>query len=203
MDNTSRVGNISSSTSISSSNSGNSSGGKAIDVNSSRRAHTGIASSIARTIGVSSIGTSISTIDTSIGVSTIGRVSISTIECISISLSLPLGNMDNTSRVGNISSSSSISSSKGGDSSGGKAIDVNSSRGAHTGIASSIAKTIGVSSIGTIETSSIGVSTTIEARISIGSIVGVSFSISHGTSGQNNNSQELVHVEYFCDFKDA
>jgi len=166
-----RVGNIPSGTSIASSNSRDSSRGKTIDVDSSRVTHTSIASSIAKTIGVSSIGSSIAqTIGTSIAETSIA---IGSVVGISLSLSLSLGNMNNTPRVGGIPSSSSIASSNSRESSRGKTIDIDCSRGAHASIASSIAKTIGEASVG----SSIGIaSIRSNARIAIGSIVRVSIS---------------------------
>merc|ERR1711892_325185 len=55
---------------------------------------------------------------------------------VSLGFSLSLGHMDNSSRVGNISASTSIASSNSGDSSRGQAIDANRSRGAQAGITS-------------------------------------------------------------------
>merc|ERR1712203_730649 len=51
------------------------------------------------------------------------RVSMMSIESISISFSLTLGNMDNTSRVGNISASTSIGTMDSRDSSRGNTMD--------------------------------------------------------------------------------
>merc|ERR1711892_1174156 len=112
--------------------------------------------------------------------------------------------MDNSSRVGNIPTSTSIASSNGGNSSRGQAIDAHRGRGAQTGITSSMAKTIRISSVGTIHTSTISTSSihtstintsTIgtsdwKASIAICCIVRVSFGLSHGTSSQTYDSQE-------------
>merc|ERR1711937_1000814 len=186
----STVGTVPASSSISSSNSRGSSRGKASNVDSSRGSQVSIATiAIAKTIGVSSIGSSIAqTISTSIAETSIAIGSV-----VGISLSLSLGDMDNSGRVGDIPPSSSIASSKGGESSRGKTIDADSSRGAHASVASSVAETIGVGSVGT----SVGVASIASKAIAIGSVVGVSISLSHGASGQTHNSQELVHVECF------
>ena len=55
-----------------------------------------------------------------------------------LSLSLPLGDMDDTSRVGDITSSTSISSSDSRDGSRGKSSNVHGGRRRDTGVASSI-----------------------------------------------------------------
>merc|ERR1712123_277672 len=123
--------------------------------------------------------------------------------------------MDNSSRVGNIPASTSISASNCGNSSRGEAIDAHRGRGAQTGVTSGKAKTIGISSVGTISTSTINTSTistssihtstintsTIgtsdwKTSIAICGIVRVSFGLSHGTSGQTYDSQEFVHVDF-------
>ena len=56
---------------------------------------------------------------------------------VGISLSFPLGDMDDTSRVGDITSGTSVSSSNSRDGSRGKSSNVHRSRGGDTGIASS------------------------------------------------------------------
>merc|ERR1739838_1064676 len=140
MDNSGRVGDITSSTSISTSNSGNSSGSKTSNVGAGRGAVGSISSSI-RISSISGIAkTSIS--KTSIRISTIKESRVS----LSISLGLTLSDMDNTGRVGNITSSTGISSGYGRDSSGSKTSDVSAGRGA-VGSISSKAKTISKSSI--------------------------------------------------------
>merc|ERR1719147_593493 len=168
----STVGTVPASSSISSSNSRGSSRGKASNVDSSRGSQVSIATiAIAKTIGVSPIGSSIAqTIGTSIAETSIA---IGSVVGISLSLSLSLGDMDNSGRVGDIPPSSSIASSKGGESSRGE--------------------TIGVGSVGT----SVGVAGIASKAIAVGSVVGVSIGLSHGASGQTHNSQELVHVECF------
>merc|ERR1719147_159124 len=135
------VGTVPASSSISSSNSRGSSRGKASNVESSRGSQVSIATiAIAKTIGVCSIGSSITqTIGTSIAETSIA---IGSVVGISLSLSLSLGDMNNTPRVGGIPSSSSIASSNSRESGRGETIDIDCSRVTHTGIASSIAKTI-------------------------------------------------------------
>merc|ERR1719234_176711 len=68
---------------------------------------------------------------------------------VSISLSLPLGDMDDSSRVGNVTSSTGVGSSDSRDGSRGKASNVHGSRGRDASVASSIggtvAKEVGVS----------------------------------------------------------
>merc|ERR1719147_88278 len=117
------VGTVPASSSISS----GSSRGKASNVDSSRGSQVSIATiAIAKTIGVSSIGSSITqTIGTSI---TETSIAIGSVVGISLSLSLSLGDMDYSPRVGSIPSSSSIASSKGRDSGRGKTIDIDRSR---------------------------------------------------------------------------
>merc|ERR1711937_346220 len=174
----STVGTVPASSSISSSNSRGSSRGKASNVDSSRGSQVSIATiAIAKTIGVSPIGSSITqTIGSSIAETSIA---IGSVVGISLSLSLSLGDMDNSGRVGDIPPSSSIASSKGGESSRGKTIDADSSRGAHASVSSSVAETIGVGSVGT----SVGAASVASKAITIGSVVGVSISLSHGASG--------------------
>jgi len=155
MDNSGRVGDITSSTSISTSNSGDSSGSKTSNVGAGRGAVGSISSSI-RISSISGIAkTSISKTSiriTSISMSSIAKtsISISSIKesrvSLSISLGFTLGDMDNTGRVGNITSSTGISSGYGRDSSGSKTSDVSAGRGA-VGSISSKAKTISKSSI--------------------------------------------------------
>merc|ERR1711911_395912 len=93
-------------------------------------------------VGVSSkTGVSVSSISV---VGTIGvgaqSIAISTVESISLGLRLgisrPLGDMDDSSRVGDISASAGISSSHGGDGGLGEAKGGLSRRGAHLGVGS-------------------------------------------------------------------
>jgi len=107
MNNTSRVGNITSSTSISTSNSRDSGRSKTSNAGASGWTVRSISSS---SIGISSISISIRITDmskTSISVTSIKVSSVG----LRLSLSLTLGNMNNTSRVGNIATSTSISTS--------------------------------------------------------------------------------------------
>merc|ERR1719220_3141884 len=74
---------------------------------------------------------------------------------LSISLSLPLGNMDDSSRVGNVTSSSGVTSSNGRDGGSGKAGDADGGGGGDAGVAGSnggdsgvgVAKAVGVASV--------------------------------------------------------
>ena len=60
---------------------------------------------------------------------------------VSIGLSLPLGNMNSSGRVGNIPSGSSVETTASRDSSGGKTGDVHIDRGGDAGVAGNVAKT--------------------------------------------------------------
>jgi len=108
MNDASRVGNITSSTSISTSDSWNSSRGKTSNASAGRWAVRGISSG---SIRIASISISIRISN----MSSISKtsISISSIEesWVSFSLSLTLSNMNDASRVGNITSSTSISTS--------------------------------------------------------------------------------------------
>merc|ERR1719370_1903102 len=143
MDGSSRVSNITSSSSVKSSDSRDSSRGQASDVHRGRGRDTGISSSMVDTISKSSVSqTSVSkTVSSSV-----------------VRISLPLSNMDGSSRVGDITSSSSVKSSDSRDSSRGQASDVHRGRGRYTGISSSMVDAIsesGVSQTGVSETISI------------------------------------------------
>merc|ERR1719147_437353 len=175
------VGTVPASSSISSSNSRGSSRGKASNVDSSRGSQVSIATiAIAKTIGVSPIGSSrAQTIGTSIA--------IGSVVGISLSLSLSLGDMDNSGRVGDIPPSSSIASSKGGESSRGETIDADSSRGAHASVASSVAETIGVGSVGT----SVGVASVASKAITIGSVVGVRSASAMAPAARHTTAKNL------------
>merc|ERR1711982_235899 len=115
MNNTSRVGNITPSPCISTSNSWDSSRGKTSNAGAGRWAVGGISSS---SIRISSISVSIRISNMS-SIANVSKtsISISSIEesRVSFSLSFTLGNMNNTSRVGNITSSTGISTSNSWD----------------------------------------------------------------------------------------
>merc|ERR1712106_339641 len=101
---------------------------------------------------------------------------------VSLGLSLSLGHVDNSSRVGNIPASTSIASSNGWHSSRGQAIDAHRGGGTHTGITSGKAKTIGICSVGTISTSTINTSTINTSPIGISTVGTISTStINTGT----------------------
>jgi len=191
MDDSSRVGDITPGTSVSSSNSGNSSRGKASNVYGSRGGDTGIAgsnrsdsSNCRGCVAKSSIA------ETSIAETSIAKT-VGTIESIGISLSLPLGDMDDSSRVGDITSGTSISSSDSREGSRGKSSNVYGSRGGDTGIASSI-----WGSIPCVAESSIASITSV-AKPGIASAVAkeVRVSLSSGCRSKEESCKELVHVE--------
>merc|ERR1712033_142095 len=159
MDSSSRVGDITSSSSVKSSDSRDSSRGQSSNVHRSRGRDTGISSSMVDTIsesGVSKTGVS----ETSIS---------KTISSSVVRISLPLGNMDGSSRVSNITSSSSVKSSDSRDSSRGQASDVHRGRGRDTGISSSMVSQDTISKSGVSQTSvsqTVSVSTKV-VRISL------------------------------------
>merc|ERR1711935_465677 len=195
MDNSSRVGNIPASTSIASSNGGNSSRGQTIDANRSRGAQTGVTSSKAKAIGISPVGTiststiNTSTIGTGIGVGTIGSIpktssgirigTIGSIVGISfrLSLGLPLLSAVDTIRVSSIG----------------------------TGIGVAIAS-IGISigntpSTGHWQVSRVHTGGTLDASIgnwvasvAIGGIVGVSICLSVGSRHEEGGNNKELHV---------
>merc|ERR1712045_700584 len=168
-----------------------------------------IESTISKVVGISlglSISRPLSVVGTiGIGVGTIGPVSVSTIEStiavaktvtskvvgISISLGLgisrPLVDVDDSSRVDNISASTGITSNNSGDGSGGDTSNANGVSGVGHSIASSIGSSIGVGGS--------GIASIAQAKtIAIGTIVGISISLSLDDSETNHNSK-LVHVE--------
>jgi len=195
MDDTSRVGNVTSSTGVSSSDSRDGSRGSSEGGERGRGGDVGVAgskgsnsckggdsssnrSSIAKT-GIAVAKTSVS--QTSVA-KTIGTVE-------GIGLSLPLGNMDDSGRVGNIATGSSISSSNGRDGSGGKAGNVHGGGRGDTGVAgsirgskTSIAKTI--ASITSVTQASI--SSTVAKEVGVG--------LSSDCRSEKESCQELVHV---------
>merc|ERR1711955_149681 len=101
------------------------------------------------------------------GVSKTGVSKTVSSSVVGISLSLPLGNMDGSSRVSNITSSSSVKSSDSRDSSRGQASDVHRGRGRDTGISSSMMDAISESGISDTSVSeTVSVSTEV-VRISL------------------------------------
>merc|ERR1711981_674951 len=146
MDNSGRVGDISASTGISSSNGGGSNGlnnGRGLNLNSLDSSRGGI-SGVSQAVAVGTVG-SIVVGSVVVGVASVARVSgvgeavsVSGVESVSISLSLgvggPLGDVDNSGRVGDISASTSVSSSNGGDGSVSDSSDAQGGRGADMGV---------------------------------------------------------------------
>merc|ERR1719493_168862 len=174
MDNSGRVSNITSSTGISTSKGGDGSRCKSSNAGASRGADGCITSS----------GNWESITITSIKESRI-----------SLSFSFTLGNMDNSGRVGYITSGTSISSSESRDSSGSKSSNAGASRGADGGITSSgnwesisiDSSSIRVGYIAGISKTSIAITSVKESCISISLWLGNS----HGS--KTSNSQEFVH----------
>merc|ERR1712020_270460 len=144
MDGSSRVSNITSSSSISTSDSRDGSRGQASDVQRARGRDVRVSSSnmVSKT-GVSETRVS----QTSVSQSSVSKTVSGCVVSISISLSLPLGNMDGSSRVSNITSSSSVKSTDSRDSSRGQASNVHRGRGRDTGISSSMVDAISESGV--------------------------------------------------------
>merc|ERR1719225_2155633 len=114
---------------------------------------------------------------------------------ISLSLSLPLGNMDDSSRVGDISASASISSSNSGDGGISQSNSGQGGGGADLGVGSwmgigTIGSSIAISSISSISTIG-GVGQTI--AVSSVESIGISLSLDEGDGGKTSNGQEFVH----------
>merc|ERR550534_2887896 len=112
---------------------------------------------------------------------------IGTIEGISISLSLPLGNMDDSSRVGNVASGTSVSSSNSRDSSRGKASNVHRGRRRNASVASSVGGSI--ASISGVAKTISGITSVAEAS-TVAKEVGVS--LGSGCSSKEESGKELV-----------
>merc|ERR1711970_639975 len=95
------------------------------------------------------------------GVSSVAKTTVS--QNIGVSLGLPLGDVNNSSRVGDVASGTGVGTSDGGDGGGGDSSDVHGSRGGDAGVAGGMAKTgitqTGVSSVAkTTVSQNIGVS---------------------------------------------
>jgi len=184
MDSSGRVGNITSSSSRSR-DSGHSSRGTTSNAQGGRGGDLGVASDDRGSSHNRGSSIAISTIASIATISSISKT-VSTIE---VGVSLPLGNMDSSGRVGDIASSSSRSGD-GRDGSRGKASDAHRGRGGDTGVATSSHNR------GSISISSIaGISQTVSTVSGISTIsqeVGVSLSC--GGRSQTDDSQELVHA---------
>jgi len=194
MDDSSRVGNVTSSTGIRSSDSRDGSRGKAGNVHGSRGGDTSVASSNGShsSDGSNSGNSRGSVAKTSVSESSVSQTgvakTIGTVE--GISLSLPLGNMNDSSRVGNVTSSASISSSNSRDGSRGKASNVHGSRWGDTSVAGSIG-----GSVTSVAKSSIaGISSIAEAGIASTVAKEVGVSLSGGSRSKEESCKELVHV---------
>merc|ERR1712002_917363 len=181
MNGSSRVSNITSSSSVKSSDSRDSSRGQASDVHRGRGRDTGISSSMVSQASISKTGVS----ETSETQTSISQSVSSSIE--GISLSLPLGDMDGSSRVSNITSSSSIGASDSRDGSRGQASDVQRARGRNVRVSSSnmVSKTgVSETSVSQSSVSESGVSKTVSS-----SVVGISISLSLPLGDMNGSSR--------------
>merc|ERR1712080_454936 len=189
MDDSSRVGNITSSSNIKSSNSRDSSRSQTSDVHRGRGRDTGIASSMVSQASISKSGVS----ETSVSKSGVSKTSISmsgvsqtvSSSVVSVSISLSLGDMDGSSRVGNITSSSSIKSSNSRDSSRSMASDVQRSRGGNVRVSTNMVSQNSVSNTSISQTSvsetsisETGVSQTSISQSVSSSVVSISLSLS-------------------------
>merc|ERR1712114_71644 len=174
MDGSSRVSNITSSSSVKSSDSRDSSRGQASDVHGGRGRDTGISSSMVEAISESGVS------QTSVSKTSISKTVSSSV----VRISLPLGDMDSSSRVGNITSSSSVKSSDSRDSSRGQASDVHRGRGRNTGISSSMVDAISESGVS---------DTSVSETVSVSTEV-VRISLSADGSSQTENGK-TVHVD--------
>merc|ERR1719370_260608 len=106
-----------------------------------------------------------------------------------VRISLPLGDMDGSSRVSNITSSSSVKSSDSRDSSRGQASDVHRGRGRDTGISSSMVDAISKSSVSKTSVSQTSMSKTVSISTKV-----VRISLSADGSSQTENGK-TVHVD--------
>merc|ERR1719291_1138078 len=241
VDNSSRVGAVASSSSVSSSNGGDGSGGEPGNVDgvgggdisvasgdgmveegssdgdgggsdslhlSDGRGNNGrggnsvgvvaVAEAVVVSVRVSSIAGIAQTVVSGVsGVSesvvTIGIVGVG----LGISLSFPLGDMDDSGRVGDVTASSSVTSSNSGDGGAGNA---HGGRGGDTGVAGS---NRGNSSVGIAVAKAVGVAVAVGSKTiaSIASVqeVGVGLSLRGSHSGRSHaeDSKELVHLDVF------
>ena len=106
---------------------------------------------------------------------------------ISLSLSLPLGNMDDSGRVGDIAASGSVASSDGGDGGSGEAGNADGGRGGDTGVAGSIR-----GSVTSVAKSSIaGITSIAEAGIASTVAKEVGVSLSGGCRSKEESCLEL------------
>merc|ERR1719370_2727881 len=186
MDDSSRVSDITSGTGVGSSNSRDSGRGKASNVHGGRRGNASVASSGNSRSSIAKTGIAVA--KSSIAESGVAQT-VGTIESISISLSLPLGNMDDSSRVGDIASSTSIGSSNSGKSSRGESSNVHRGRRRDASVASSVRGS--VASISGVAQTISGVTSVAEAS-TIAKEVGVS--LGSGCSSKEESGKELVHV---------
>merc|ERR1711970_673905 len=83
------------------------------------------------------------------GVSSVAKTTVS--QNIGVSLGLPLGDVNNSSRVGDVASGTGVGTSDGRDGGGGHSSDVHGSRGGDAGVAGGMAKT-GITQTGVSKT---------------------------------------------------
>merc|ERR1719312_1578628 len=116
----------------------------------------------------------------SVSQTSVSKTSVSkTVSGSVVRISLPLGNMDGSSRVSNITSSSSVKSSDSRDSSRGQASDVHRGRGRNTGIASSMMDAISKASVSETSVSQTSVSQSSVSKTVSGSVVRISLPLSN------------------------
>ena len=197
MDDSSRVGDITSSSGISSSDSRDGSRGSSKGGERGRGGNVGVAgsnwSNSSSNRGHSGNGrgsvakTGIAVSKTSVSQTSVAKT-VGTVE--GISLSLPLGDVDDSSRVGDVTSGTSVSSSDSRDGSRGKTSNVHGSRGRDTGIAGSIG-----GSVTSIAKSSIaGITSVAEAGVASTVAKEVGVSLSSGCRSKEESCLELKLV---------
>jgi hypothetical protein len=186
--------------------------GRGLNLNSLDSGRGGI-SGVSQAVAVGTVG-SIVVGSVVVGVASVARVSgvgessvaVSGVESVSISLSLgvggPLGNVDNSGRVGDISASTSVSSSNGGDGGVSESSDAQGSRGADMSVPGGQrggvvvgGGGIRITSVSVSAETVSSVSSVVSQSVAIGAVESVSISLggsgSHG--GKTSESQEFVH----------
>ena len=141
---------------------------------------SGVAQTVSTVSGVAESVVSVSVVGVSLG----------------ISLSLPLGDMDDSGRVGNITSSSGVTSSDGRDSSSGKAGDADGGGGGDAGVAGSNGGDSGVGVAKAVGVAAVVAGKTVASVASVQEVgVGLSLRGSHsGRSHAEDSLQDDCHV---------
>merc|ERR1712080_730124 len=206
MDDSSRIGNITSSSSISTSDSRDSSRSQTSDVHRGRGRDTGIASSMVSQASISKSGVS----ETSVSKSGVSKTSIHVrripdrIQQRSKRQHQPLSwRHGRSSRVGNITSSSSIKSSNSRDSSRSKTSDVQRSRGRDVRVSTNMVSQNSVSNTSISQTSvsetrisETGVSQTSLSQSVSSSVVSISLSLSLGDMDGSSSWRHNVQLQH-------